>query len=231
MTRTRGSRRPRPARAGPPSCTSGSAVCCSRTASRWPRSAHFERALRLEPGAADVEYAIGQSLVDGEALQGRHPSPGDGAPRRRAAQPGGLRPRARPRRAPAIAPARCRRSRGSARRTPRTRQLERARRARDAAAVAVAGGGVLQRGDRGRAARAKPHQDMGRALAMMGRRQEAIAQFEQGVALEPGGSRRAARSRRGAGGDRAQSRCPHARAGRPAAESLTTRARGSCSGV
>ena len=31
----------------------------------------------------------------------------------------------------------------------------------------------------------KPYQDMGLALAMMGRHQEAIAQFQQGVALDP----------------------------------------------
>jgi tetratricopeptide (TPR) repeat protein len=31
----------------------------------------------------------------------------------------------------------------------------------------------------------KPHQDLGLALAMMGRYQEAIAQFEQGIALDP----------------------------------------------
>ena len=150
--RTRGSRKPRPARAGPPSCMSGSADCCSRTASRSPRSRTSSARCGSIPARPIVEYAIGQALVEREALQGGHPAPRGGAPRRSAAQPGGLRARARPRRR--------RRSRrraadaaGDPSGQPRGRgKLERARRARAAAAVAVAGDGVLQRGDRGRAA-------------------------------------------------------------------------------
>ena len=86
----------------------------------------------------------------GEALQGGDRAPRGGAPRRSAAQPGGLRARARP----------CRRRRsrrgaadpaGDPSGEPRGRgKLERARRARAAAAVPFAGDGVFQRGDRGR---------------------------------------------------------------------------------
>ena len=146
---------------------------------------HFERALRMEPNAADVEYAIGQSLANSKrfkeavphleaALRGGVPlslvgfdlaiaqdGAGDRAGALQTLQ--GIRPQN------PVDPA------GWIALGELAMQLQ-------APSLAVAFfNGAIQAAPRA----PKPHLDMARALAMTGRRQEAIAQLQEGVALEP----------------------------------------------
>jgi tetratricopeptide (TPR) repeat protein len=147
--------------------------------------AHFERALRIEPGAADVEYAIGQSLVTAKRFQ-------DAIPHLEAALRGGV-----PLNLVGFDLAIARLGAGDRAGALQTLQGIRPDNAADAPAWSALGELAMQlqapslavaffNGAIGANPRAStPHMEMGRALAMTGRQQEAIAQFQLGVGLAP----------------------------------------------
>ena len=147
--------------------------------------AHFERALRVEPGAADVEYAIGQSLVTAKRFN-------DAIPHLEAALRGGV-----PLNLVGVDLAIARAGAGDRAGALQTLQGIRPENPADAPAWSALGELAMQlqapslavaffNGAIGAAPRAsKPHLEMARALAMTGRQPEAIAQFQQGVGLDP----------------------------------------------
>jgi tetratricopeptide (TPR) repeat protein len=147
--------------------------------------AHFERAQQLDPGKPEVEYAIGQSLVDARRFR-------EAIPHLEAALKSGVRLNMA-----GFDLARARAGAGDRAAALQTLQSIRPDNPADSQSWDVLGQLALQLQSPSLAAAffneavgaaprsSKPRQDMGLALAMMGRYQEAIAQFEQGVALDP----------------------------------------------
>jgi tetratricopeptide (TPR) repeat protein len=147
--------------------------------------AHFERAQQLDPGKPEVEYAIGQSLVDAQRFR-------EAIPHLEAALKSGVRLNMA-----GFDLARARAGAGDRAGALQTLQAIRPDNPADSQSWDVLGQLALQLQSPSLAAAffneaigaaprsSKPRQDMGLALAMMGRYQEAIAQFEQGVALDP----------------------------------------------
>lgn len=147
--------------------------------------AHFERALELNPGEADVEYAIGQALVDAKRFKAA-------IPHLEAALKAGVRVNLA-----AFDLARARAGAGDRAGALQTLQGIRPDNPADPQAWGVLGQFALQLQSPSLAAMffneaigaapkaAKPRQDMGLALMMMGRSVEAVAQFQQGVDNDP----------------------------------------------
>ena len=147
--------------------------------------AHFERAQQLDPGKSEVEYAIGQSLVDGSRFR-------EAIPHLETALRSGVRLNMA-----GFDLARARAGAGDRAGALQTLQGIRPDNPADSQSWDVLGQLALQLQSPSLAAAffneaigaaprsSKPRQDMGLALAMMGRYQEAIVQFEQGVALDP----------------------------------------------
>lgn len=147
--------------------------------------AHFQRASELEPDSAEVEYATGQALVDARRFK-------DAIPHLEKALRGGVRVDLA-----GYDLARARAGTGDRAGALQTLQGVRPENANDAVAWSALGQLALQlqspslgaafftEAVRAAPATSKPHQDLGLALAMMGRFPEAIAQFEQSVAIDP----------------------------------------------
>ena len=147
--------------------------------------AHFERAAALEPGQPEVEYAIGQSLVDARRFKAA-------IPHLEKAMKGCVRLNMA-----GFDLARARAGPGDRAGALQTLQSIRPENPSDSQSWDVLGQLALQLESPSLAAAffneaiasaprtSKPYQDMGLALAMMGRYGEAIAQFQQGVALDP----------------------------------------------
>jgi tetratricopeptide (TPR) repeat protein len=146
--------------------------------------AHFERAAALDPGQPEVEYAIGQSLVDAKRFKAA-------IPHLEKAMKGGVRLNMA-----GFDLARARAGAGDRAGALQTLQSIRPDNPADSQSWDVLGELALQLESPSLAAAffneaiaaaprtSKPYQDMGLALAMMGRYGEAIAQFQQGVALD-----------------------------------------------
>jgi Flp pilus assembly protein TadD/4-amino-4-deoxy-L-arabinose transferase-like glycosyltransferase len=146
--------------------------------------AHLQRALQLEPGEPGVEYAIGQALVDARR-------PAEAIPHLRAALQGGSRVNLA-----GYDLARALAATGDRAGALQVLQGVRPENASDAQAWQALGQLALQLQSPSLAAAffnqaivasprsAKPRQDLGLALAMMGRSADAIAQFEQAVSLD-----------------------------------------------
>ena len=147
--------------------------------------AHFQRAADLEPGSAEVEYAMGQALVDARRYK-------DAIPHLEQALRGGVRVDLA-----GYDLARARAGTGDRAGALQTLQGVRPENANDAVAWSALGQLAVQlqspslgaaffnEAVRAAPMNAKPHQDLGLALAMMGRFPEAIAQFEQAAAIDP----------------------------------------------
>jgi tetratricopeptide (TPR) repeat protein len=147
--------------------------------------AHFQRALALAPGSADVEYAVGQALVDAKRYK-------EAIPHLQEALRTGVRvDLAGYDLARALAGA------GDRAGALQTLQAVRPENPNDAASYSILGQLAMQLESPSLAAAffteavrasprsSRPHQDLGLALAMMGRYPEAIARFEQGIAIDP----------------------------------------------
>jgi len=147
--------------------------------------AHFQRAADLEPGSAEVEYAMGQALVDARRYK-------DAIPHLEQALRGGVRVDLA-----GYDLARARAGTGDRAGALQTLQGVRPENPNDAVAWSALGQLAVQlqspslgaaffnEAVRAAPMNAKPHQDLGLALAMMGRFPEAIAQFEQAAAIDP----------------------------------------------
>ena len=147
--------------------------------------AHFQRAADLEPGSAEVEYAMGQALVDARRYK-------DAIPHLEQALRGGVRVDLA-----GYDLARARAGTGDRAGALQTLQGVRPENTNDAVAWSALGQLAVQlqspslgaaffnEAVRAAPMNAKPHQDLGLALAMMGRFPEAIAQFEQAAAIDP----------------------------------------------
>ncbi len=147
--------------------------------------AHLERALQLNPGEADVEYAIGQALVEAKQFKAA-------IPHLEAALKAGVRLSLA-----GFDLARARAGAGDRAGALQTLQGIRPDNPADPQAWGTLGQFAMQLQSPSLAAsffkeaiaagpRApKPHQDMGLALAMMGRHREAIAQFQEAADLDP----------------------------------------------
>jgi tetratricopeptide (TPR) repeat protein len=146
---------------------------------------HFERALAIAPGSAEVEYAAGQALVDAKRYE-------EAIPRLQNALRAGVRVDLA-----GYDLARARAGAGDRAGALQTLQSVRPDSPNDATSYTILGQLAMQLESPSLAAAffaeavrasprtSRPHQDLGLALAMMGRYQEAIAQFEQGIALDP----------------------------------------------
>ncbi len=146
---------------------------------------HFQRASELEPGSSEVEYATGQALVDARRYK-------EAIPHLEKALRGGVRVDLA-----GYDLARARAGTGDRAGALQTLQGIRPENANDATAWSALGQLALQlqspslgaaffsEAVRAAPASSKPHQDLGLAMAMMGRFDEAIAQFEQSVSIEP----------------------------------------------
>jgi tetratricopeptide (TPR) repeat protein len=146
---------------------------------------HFERAHALDPGSAIVEYAIGQALVEAKRFK-------EAIAHLEAALRGGL-----PLNLVGFELARARAGAGDRAGALQTLQGIRPQNPADADSWIALGELALQLQSPSLALgffneaiataprASKPHQQMGQALVMLGRRQEAIAQFQEGVARDP----------------------------------------------
>ena len=146
--------------------------------------AHLQRALQLEPGEPDVEFAIGQALVEARR-------PAEAIPHLRAALQGGSRGNLA-----GYDLARALAATGDRAGALQVLQGVRPENGSEAQAWQALGQLALQLQSPSLAAAffnqaiaaspqsAKPRQDLGLALAMMGRSADAIAQFEQAVSLD-----------------------------------------------
>jgi tetratricopeptide (TPR) repeat protein/4-amino-4-deoxy-L-arabinose transferase-like glycosyltransferase len=146
---------------------------------------HFRRALDLEPGRAEVEYGMGQALVDAKRFT-------EAIPHLQAALRAGVRVDLA-----GYDLARARAGAGDRAGALQTLQGIRPENPNDAVSWSALGQLALQlqspslgaafftEAVRAAPSTSKPHQDLGLSLAMMGRYQEAIAQFEQSVTIDP----------------------------------------------
>jgi tetratricopeptide (TPR) repeat protein len=147
--------------------------------------AHLQRALDLDPGSAEAEYAMGQALVDSRQFK-------DAIPHLEKAMRAGVRVDLA-----GYDLARARAGAGDRAGALQTLQSVRPDDPNDAASWNALGQLALQLQSPSLAAAffteavraapmtSRPHEDLGLSLAMMGRFQEAIAQFEQSVAINP----------------------------------------------